>query len=282
MGGRGSSSKTGTGSTNSASFSGYTNTNNAGINSIFQQLQNMVQAQQNNQPAPTAPPVTPNANIAMSQMTDAQLAALVNLAKTIDMPNHIGDRNDITQRVVYAAGLNTKPQALDAAQFQQYLTQNNIPQGEVLARSVSGNTITVNGTQITMTSAMVKSQFYDGQYNYIGGKYGGQVLGAGTYFAMNGGGNTGYGNDTIVGVLSPNARVISQTALQSKISAFNRSHPLFAQAMRSTTSAGWGSGELSVYALAMGYNVIADSSKPRANSDDRYNVIDRSALIVRK
>lgn len=273
MGSRGSSSRSGgSGYASPVSFTQFTQTNNANINAVFQQLQ-----QQMNDPTPSAPPVNTNGVDTLSQMSDDELAALVAASKTVDMPNHIGDVNDATQRFVYAAGLNEKPQAMDAAQMAQYMKDNNIPQGQMLSRSVNANTITVNGTQIVLSSAMIKAQFTDGKYNYIGGKYGGMAYGAGTYFAMNGGGNTGYGGDTLNAILSPSARVVYENTLYTKARSFAASHPKFAKAVGSINNR-----NQSIYALAMGYNVISSSPNIRGNSGDYYNVIDRKALIVRK
>lgn len=272
MGSRGSASGS-RGSSNAPpiSFTSFTNTNNANINRVFQQLQQQMQ-----DPTPSAPPVNDNAADTLSKMTDDELAALAQAAKKIDMPNHIGDVDDITQRFVYAAGLNEKPQTMTASEMKQYMQQNGISQSEMLARSINANTITVNGTQIVMSSDMIKNQFINGKYNYIGGKYGGQAVGAGTYFDQNGGKSTGYGNDTMVAILSSNARVINLSTLQSKAQAFASSHPKFARQVGSFGGGMWGGGKnnYAIYALAMGYNVIQRGSY--------YNVIDRKAVIVRK
>ena len=272
MGGRGSTSgNRGSASAPPISFTSYTNTNNANINQVFQQLQQQMQ-----DPTPSVPPVNDNVYNTLSQMTDDELATLVKAAKTIDMPNHIGDVDDLTQRFVYAAGLNEKPQTMTASEMRQYMQQNGISQSEMLARSISANTITVNGTQIVMSADMIKAQFTDGKYNYIGGKYGGQAVGAGTYFDQNGGHSTGYGSDTMIAILSPTAKVIDLSMLKTKAQSFANSHPQFARQVGQFGGRPWGGGKnnYSIYALAMGYNVIKRGSY--------FNIIDREAVIVRK
>lgn len=267
MGSRGSAAKN-TGGSAVAPPSYYTNTNNASINAVFQQLQ-----QQMTDPTPSQPPVNVDAADTLSKMTDDELAALANASKKVDMPNHLNDVSDATQRFVYAAGLNGKPQSLDASEFAQYMADNRISQSKVMSRSVNGNTITVNGTQMVLSSAMIKAQFTDSKYNYIGGKYGGMAIGAGTYFDMNGGGNTGYGGDTMTAILSPSARVIDSSTLSLQARQFAQSHPKFARAVGAYNTNFYGNN-MSIYALAMGYNVIKSGSY--------HNVIDRTAVIVRK
>ena len=239
----------------------------------------LLNAQNNNQQnianqAPTASntPVNPAGVNALTQMTDDQLATLFKNSKTVDMPNHLSDVNDATQKFVYAAGLNAKPQVLDTASFNQYLKDNNIPQSQVLARSVGGANYVVNGTQIKLSPSQVTSMIKDGELNYIGGKYGGMVHGAGTYFDMNGGRPTGYGSrnsSTCLGVLSKNAKVIDHFTLDSQVKRFQQSHPNFSKAVGS-----YSNRTMSIYALAMGYNVISSGSY--------HNVLDRSALVMRQ
>ena len=126
--------------------------------------------------------------------------------------------------------------------------------------------------------------------NYIGGKHGGQAYGAGTYFAMTGGSNTGYGGAPAQAVLNPKtAKIIGDTELYMAAKSFARSHPKFAQAMGGTprNPVNIDQSNQSVWALAMGYNVITDHSKDSSGKylrgrGDYYNVIDRSALVYKK
>jgi len=96
---------------------------------------------------------------------------------------------------------------------------------------------------------------------------------------MTGGSSTGYGGTTANAVLNPNtARIISDSALANKAQAFAQSHPKFASAVGRFSNS-----TMSIYALAMGYNVITDhSGGARPKSGDYYNIIDRSALVYLK
>ena len=122
-----------------------------------------------------------------------------------------------------------------------------------------------------MSPSQVTQLFKDGELTYIGGKFGGQALGAGAYFDMNGGGNTGYANGaTMIAVLNPaKARTIDRYTLQSRAASLAKSHPKFAKAAGSYYNAE------SIYALAMGNNVITAPN-------GYHNVIDRSAVVVRQ
>ena len=203
----------------------------------------------------------------IANMTDDQLAAAIIASRNVDMPNFLNDRPDVTQRFVYQVGLNGLPTVMDATQFRQFMQQNNIPNSEMLSRSLNPAQ-TKYGLPIT-TQQMMNSFKYS-ELNYIGGKRGGQAYGAGTYFDMNGGRNTGYGRDTMNAILNPaTARVIDYATLHSRAIRFAQSHPKTARAI-----GGFGSNNNeAVYALMLGYNVIRGGSY--------HNVIDRSAVIVR-
>lgn len=232
-----------------------------------------------NTPAtPSVPDVT-----AISQMDDSQLAALVQTAQTTDLPNHLNDTPNLTQRFVYAAGLNAKPTVLDATAFANFMQQNNISQSEIIARSVKGAQYTSGGLSYNLTDKMVNQMLVHSKLNYIGGKVGGSAYGCGSYFAQTGGANTGYGNATITAVLNPStARVIQERQLRRMATQYAKTHPQFAKAVGTYTGSTWGTStqrnNMSIYALALGYNVISDGTGPGTY----YNVIDRSALVVRE
>lgn len=237
-------------------------------------LQNNNQNLQANTPSQNGVPVTTNAVNALTQMTDDQLTQVFNASKNVDMPNHLSDANDMTQKFVYAIGLNEKPQVLDKKSFDAYLKNNNISQKDILARTTGGANYNVNGTTIKLTPDQTTQLIKDGDLNYIGGKHGGQVYGAGTYFDKNGGRPTGYGRGnsvTMLAVLGKNAKPITKGQLQTQTQQWIKSHPKFAQAVGSFSNS-----NASIYALAQGYNVITDGM------GSYHNVIDRSALVVRK
>ena len=226
-------------------------------------------------------PVKPSALDQITKMTDDQLAQLVRQSRSVDMPNHLNDVNDQTQKFVYAAGLNEKPQVLDDASFSAFLKANGMSQRDVIARSIGGGNYTVGNTRYNLTPRQVADMMMTSRLNYVGGKHGGQLYGAGTYFARTGGAATGYGGQnalTAQAVLNPKTtKAISLSSLQRQVSAFQRSHPKFAAAVGSFRTGG--NGNASIYALAMGYNVITDGN----NGQGGYvNVIDRSALVYRK
>lgn len=241
-----------------------------------QQVQQQAQQPvQNQTPDPNNTPVTVDALTNMAQMTDDQLAALYRQSISVDMPNHLNDAPDATQKFAFAAGLNEKPAVLDDADFDQFLKDNSIPRNQIISRSVDSITFKSGGISYQYTAQMITDMMKYSALNYVGGKHGGQAFGAGTYFDMDGGGNTGYGSGaTAIAVLNPQtARVIRYDDLMSKVSSFSRSHPKFASAV-----GGFSSRNASVYALAMGYNVIAGTG---GRSSYR-NVIDRKALVYRK
>jgi hypothetical protein len=204
-------------------------------------------------------------------MSDDQLAQVVRDSRNVDMPNFLNDKPDPTQKFVYQAGLNGAPTVMDQQQFNQFMQQNNIPKSQILARSVNANG--------PYTENHIADIFKYSELNYIGGKFGGMMSGAGTYFDMNGGRSTGYGSGaTLTAVLNPKtARVVDYYDLQRKARAFAQSHPKFVQAVGGMPSNGQG-GNMSVWALAMGYNVISGGPV----SSTYHNIIDRSAVIVLK
>lgn len=224
-------------------------------------------------------PVLPSALTTLSGMSDDELAQLVRDSKKADMPNMLSDVDDQTQRFVYQAGLNEKPTVLEDSDFAQFLTDNNIPSRDILARSINPIQYTnASGTRISMSAQRLSDMMKYSRLNYIGGKVNGQAYGAGTYFDRNGGVNTGYGSTTVVAVLNPKtAKTIDVTTLQSRARAFAASHPKFARAAGAFNTR-FNNNNMSIYALAMGYNVITDSK----TNPSYHNVIDRSALVYRK
>ena len=92
---------------------------------------------------------------------------------------------------------------------------------------------------------------------------------------MNGGRSAGYASGaTALAVLNPQAaRCIDKGSLQSMAASFASSHPKFAKQVGRISNS-----TLSIYALAMGYNVITDSK----TNPSYHNVIDRKAIVYRK
>ena len=218
-------------------------------------------------------PVSSNALANFSSLSDAQMAAVINQAKQATLPNFLSDRHDITQQVVYALGLNDKPLVLDDTAFNKFLSDNNISRSDILARSQnSANYTNAGNANVKFTAQQLFDIHKYSRLNYIGGKQGGQAYGAGTYLDRTGGNSrTGYGSVSNDAVLNPKyARVIDASTLRSRAATFAQSHPQF---VRAVGQYGYG-GNQSVYALAMGYNVIRGGSY--------HNVIDRRALVWKK
>lgn len=211
-------------------------------------------------------------------MTEDELMSAYNNSRNVDMPNHIDDISDETQKFVYANGLNKKPTVLDNASFDNFLKTNKISDDEILIREVDGVSFSSKGVTYNYTANDITDMFKTSDINYIGGKRGGQVYGAGTYFGMAGrNGSTGYGSGvTMMAVLNPKtAKVISRNNIDSEWSKFTRNKPKLSKISTSSST-------YSIRALMMGYNVITSALNNKNKSyGDYYNIIDRSAVVVR-
>jgi hypothetical protein len=216
----------------------------------------------------------------LSCMPDKYLAHMVDISRFFDMPDYLDDAQDITQKFVHMMHLNTKPTVLDQQQFDLFLQENGIPRNQIMARSVH------DSFEPPRTAQQIVDMFKYDEFNYIGGKFGGAVIGSGSYFAMNGGHPTKYGDKpgcdsaTIIAVYNPaTARVIDYYELRRKMKSFSISHPEFVSRIgkfntdKETNNA-------SIYALVMGYNAISRHDNTRWN--DTNLIIDRSALVVLK
>ena len=271
----------------SGGFLGGAGASGGGVGPVNPNLQPNVTIQPANQNNPNVQsqvpnaqntPVTPGAVTALTQMTDDQLAALVNASKRAQMPNYLSDRPDPTQKFVFQAGINEKPMVLDSQAFNQYMQDNNIPQWQVMSRSVNNASYTnQQGYTVNYSSDQIQRMLKYSNLNYIGGKVGGQAYGAGAYFEMNGGGSTGYGSNTATAILNPKAKIIEKWDLMNKANSFDQTHPKFAKAV-----GGVNNKTLSIYALAMGYQVITSASNGKRKKGEYYNIIDRSALIYQE
>ncbi|MBR0411079.1 MAG: hypothetical protein IJI25_08775 [Eubacterium sp.] len=232
---------------------------------------------QNQVPDANNTPVAPDPLGQLQGMSDAQLAQLYTQSQNAQLPNHLNDVNDQTQKFVYTIGMNDKPLVLDQAAFNQFMQDNNIPQSQILSRSINKGTLTTTAKNTsTITPQDIVDMIKYSRLNYIGGKIGGQAYGAGTYLDMNGGGNTFYGGTTMTGVLNPNtAKVITDTRLGVLAKAFDKSHPQFAKATGGYSTT-FRNNNMSIYATILGYNVIKE------NGGTYHNVIDRKALVLLK
>lgn len=103
-------------------------------------------------PTPTNTPVQPDALSTLTKMSDDQLTGLLRQAKAAQIPNHLNDAPDITQKFAFVAGVNEKPTVLDDASFDQYLKDNHIPRRDILARSVNPITFKAGSVPCSATS----------------------------------------------------------------------------------------------------------------------------------
>lgn len=242
-------------------------------------------------PVPPAAPAAPATNTSTTSnavsnfaaMSDTAMAAEIKKAVGVGMPNQLNDKPDATQQLVFSAGFNEKPMVLDQKGFDSYMKANGLTTSDLLSRDVNPVTYkNASNTQVKMTAQDVIDMMMYSRVNYIGGKVGGQALGAGTYFDHTRGRSTGYGSGnykTAVAVLNPKtAKIITHSSLMSSIPSWKRSHPKSAKAIDDLVKKTGGRSSESLYALAMGYNVIARN--PGASSG-YVNVIDRSALVYR-
>ena len=242
--------------------------------------------QQQVQPAPT-PAVLPPAPMQtsldqLSKMNDSQVLNVLKTAEKADLPNHLKDRYDPTQQLIYTIGLNAPPTIMDKQAFDAFRHANGIPSSQIMAREVgAGKYKTTAGTTRNLTSQQIAQMWTSDPYNYIGGKLGGQALGAGAYFDMNGGKGTGYasGGTKTAAILNPQtAKVVTTRTLMQQAQKWAQSHPRAnaqLQRMARKSQASFGNSQYSLYAAVLGYNVITSGGS-------YYNVIDRSAVIVRQ
>lgn len=255
-----------------------------------QQAQSIPPVNQNNPnvanqaPTPQNTPVGTDATANFANMDDASRAALINAAKKAILPNQLADGKDLTQQVVFQAGINEKPMVLDRNAFDQFVKDNNL-QNNILSRAVRSNSYTnALGRKVQLQVSDISDMLKYSRVNYIGGKFGGTAYGSGTYFAQTGGigKGTGYSGTVLNAVLNPNtARIITENQLYRDAKTWAQSNPLSAKALGGSIN----SGNSSAYALAMGYNVVTSNynqsypSPSQVRSGDYVVVIDRKALV---
>ena len=220
-------------------------------------------------PAPAAvqPMTTPSGHTLaeVQGMDDKQLHDFLIDVYNVDTPDFLNTHH--TQKMVYGLGLNDKPQVVPDAQLQQMIKSGAQP----IYRSVDD--VTLPGS-IRLTGADMHDMLRSGDLTYLGNG----VYGDGLYFSSDLRGSKGYGNTTIQGVLSPNARTITERQLRNEYDSFIKTHPQTRKALGFSAKRGssW-KNSLSQFALIRGYNVITYT---HYDGETYYNVIDRSALIV--
>lgn len=159
-----------------------------------------------------------------------------------------------TQQLVYDLELNDKPTVMNKSDFEKYMSENNLTENDLLTRSFDN------------IDAM-RDWMYEDE-NYISGRFGGSALGNGQYFGKTFGKNTEYGNYSANAVLNPQtSKAIDFFELKKQFFSLPREKRLAYGRNGYITDS-----DLSVFAIAQGYNVITDRGV--------VNVIDRSAVII--
>ena len=164
--------------------------------------------------------------------------------------------NSRTQQLVYDLELNDKPIVMSNDTFEKYISDNNLSVDDVLTRSFDN------------IEAM--RDWISDDENYISGRFGGSMMGAGQYFAKKKGENTGYGKHTVKAVFNPETvKSIGMSDLMQQWRSLSQEEqkPFLRKGKKFLDGA-----DLSIYAISQGYNVIMQGKY--------VNVIDRSALII--
>ncbi|MBR2215962.1 MAG: hypothetical protein IJ849_09420 [Selenomonadaceae bacterium] len=138
-----------------------------------------------------------------SAMSDQEISNLVDNALNMDLPD--GFHDDITQRLILAAGVNDKPEVLPLNKVSAMAQKDD---AIVLYRGVTNNRNTGESAEKISESFINSNQFNTGGF-------GGQTHGGGLYFTSSYDTARGYGGINPVeahvtgGVLNSKARVIS-------------------------------------------------------------------------
>jgi hypothetical protein len=220
--------------------------------------------------ATTTPAAQPIVNTPMGvtltdvqTMDDKQLHDFLINVQNVDTPDFLNTHH--TQKMVYGLGMNDLPQVVPDAQLQKLISNGAKP----IYRSVNGATLKGG---VSMTASDIQDVTRYGDLTYLGNG----IYGDGLYFSNNLRGSKGYGSTTMQGVLSPNAKTISDRQLKNEYDSFIKTHPRTRKALgfsrsKSTTNS------MSQFALIKGYSVITHT---HSDGEVYYNVISRSALIV--
>lgn len=225
----------------------------------------------------------------LNSFSDDDLSLVASLSEQIDLPKILknGDSfNNPVQSFVYILGINSKPIVLKYEQFLEYMRKNNISLENIISRSIMSNSL--------LTAKEICDQFMFGEYNFIAGRYFGCQCGLGAYFRENGGNPTGYdrlsvysqkafkmhdnlssccskASHTMIGCLNPlTARIVDYNALVEESKFFCKTHGKLHSVIGNCKPS-----NASIYALAMGYNVIQDSERPKD-----FVIIDRGAVVL--
>lgn len=220
----------------------------------------------------------------IARMPDKDLALAVIESRKAVLPDCLNDVTDSTQNFVYYLGLNSKPLVLDRKRFDEFMRDNNIPGNQIMSRVIWDD------GQHTAHEHIETLKY--SEYNYIGGKHGGQRIGAGIYFEMNGGSvpkhfmgknkpatliNAVYNPETVKPIDIQTLLMVAECLKERK--------PAFVEAVGPSVVGLLGKSNISFYALAIGCNVITQCYGPDLfieNAKEHGDIcfIDRGALVI--
>ena len=215
-------------------------------------------------------------------MDDASLSTFVTKAMSAKLPS--GFHDDITQRLIYSAKWNDKPEVVPASKAEAAAKKQD---AVVLYRTVNYN------PKLKMLSSKVADSLRTDDAFSTGG-WSGQYYGGGVYFSDKLSGSKYYGNvrngnapTTIGAVLNGKAKVVDMADLRgAKGLAWTQQHPAAARKLGLSVdrrrknplrSASHQEGAYTAMAMAMGYNVV--SSKVGIK-ETYYTILDRSVLTT--
>lgn len=200
-------------------------------------------------------------------MTDDQKAQVISNLASQDVPVFLAD-NDF-QKFTYNLGLNDKPQLVD----DSVLDSMN---GTELFRNVNAINDTTN--RIRYNADDIASQVQRGSVTRVSDN-GGSAYGRGIYFADDYTESSYYGNTkgnikktaVVRAKLNSNAKVITYSNATSGLRAEISKGTKLGKALSGCDRA----SQVSLYAMAKGYNVIY-------NQSSYYNILSRNAVTVSK
>ena len=202
-------------------------------------------------------------------MTDDEKADFIGNVTSQNVPAHLSDTS--LQRFIYNSNMNDKPQLVDDSVLD---TMN----GTELFRTV--NNVYDRQNDISYSADQIARQVQAGRITRTSDN-GGSAYGRGIYFADDYTESSYYGNTrgnvqktaVIRAKLNSNAKVISHSKAMSGCNNEIRSGSKLGRALRKCDS----QSQISIYALAKGYNVISAN-----NSSGYFVILNRNAVTMSK
>ena len=202
-------------------------------------------------------------------MTDDEKADFIGNVTSQNVPAHLSDTS--LQRFIYNSNMNDKPQLVDDSVLD---TMN----GTELFRTV--NNVYDRQNDISYSADQIARQVQAGRITRTSDN-GGSAYGRGIYFADDYTESSYYGNTrgnvqktaVIRAKLNSNAKVISHSKAMSGCNNEIRSGSKLGRVLRKCDS----QSQISIYALAKGYNVISAN-----NSSGYFVILNRNAVTMSK